>query len=405
MGSCGQFCNEENDSTKGNKQENITSKNQKEEKGKKENENLLKQSREKDKEENKNLPSIPSQSREKSNKENNNLPIKQCKNMKEDKKEKAPYQNQIKSTPKNKSDYLSLQSNTKNKNEYIASSNQINIENIKQIDNLPAQNCIKNENHNDSANQNIHKDKNNNIFPQGTEYEKELNSNFKYFNVFWYNPNKTHEFDAFKKCFDNVQFSKGYNLYSTINKFECIKSFFVFCKNTEYHKWAKKNKKVGCLTSDPEILCQKLIEINKNYIIPKFNYNRKEDNVNILKSNELILNSSALKLAFEAKKKLINKYNNICVKSLNYFNSNVIQNDFRDALADNGSILNMALNMFSGLDSGIISLTGNFMENLMKNLTLLSLYFNIYPYIFNLLSFQEVKNLFNEKKDMLVIFK
>ena len=184
MGSCGQFCNEENDSTKGNKQENITSKNQKEEKGKKENENLLKQSREKDKEENKNLPSIPSQSREKSNKENNNPPIKQCKSMKEDKKEKAPYQNQIKSTPKNKSDYLSLQSNTKNKNEYIASSNQINIENIKQIDNLPAQNCIKNENNNDSANQNIHKDKNNNIFPQGTEYEKELNSNFKYFNVF-----------------------------------------------------------------------------------------------------------------------------------------------------------------------------------------------------------------------------
>ena len=107
-----------------------------------------------------------------------------------------------------------------------------------------------------------------------------------------------------------------------------------------------------------------------------------------MKSNELILNSSALKLAFEAKKKLINKYNNICVKSLNYFNSKVIQNDFRDALADNGSILNMALNMFSGLESGIFSLAGNFMENLMKNLTLLSLYFNIYPYIFNLLSFQ-----------------
>ena len=109
----------------------------------------------------KNLPSIPSQSREKSNKENNNLPIKQCKNMKEDKKEKAPYQNQIKSTPKNKSDYLSLQSNTKNKNEYIASSNQIKIENKNQINNLPVQKRKKNENHNDSPNQDIHKDKSN----------------------------------------------------------------------------------------------------------------------------------------------------------------------------------------------------------------------------------------------------
>ena len=122
-----------------------------------------------------------------------------------------------------------------------------------------------------------------------------------------------------------------------------------------------------------------------------------------MKSNEIILNSSVLKLESEEKKKLINKYSNICVKSLNYFNSNVIQNVFRDALADNGSILNMALNMFSGLESEIIPLTGNFMEKLMKNLTLLSLYFNIYSYIFNSLSFQEVKNLFNEKMDMFVI--
>ena len=31
-------------------------------------------------------------------------------------------------------------------------------------------------------------------FPQGTKYEKELNLNFKYFNVLWYDPNKVNEF-------------------------------------------------------------------------------------------------------------------------------------------------------------------------------------------------------------------
>ena len=33
-----------------------------------------------------------------------------------------------------------------------------------------------------------------NTFPQGTKYEEELNSNFKYFNVFWYDPNKSNDF-------------------------------------------------------------------------------------------------------------------------------------------------------------------------------------------------------------------
>ena len=55
------------------------------------------------------------------------------------------------------------------------------------------------------------------IFPQGTKYEEELNSNFKYFNVFWYDPNRDNDFDCFKKCFENVQFLKSYDLESTIN--------------------------------------------------------------------------------------------------------------------------------------------------------------------------------------------
>ena len=58
----------------------------------------------------------------------------------------------------------------------------------------------------------------NNVFPQGTIYEKELIENFKYFNIFWYDPNKSNDFDNFRKCFENVQFNKAYDLDS-INKF------------------------------------------------------------------------------------------------------------------------------------------------------------------------------------------
>ena len=35
-------------------------------------------------------------------------------------------------------------------------------------------------------------------FPKGTIYEKELRTNFKYFNIFWYDPNKTKDFDFLK---------------------------------------------------------------------------------------------------------------------------------------------------------------------------------------------------------------
>jgi len=100
-------------------------------------------------------------------------------------------------------------------------------------------------------------------FPQGTKYEKELNLNFKYFNVFWYDPNKTNEYEYFKKCFENVMFYKANGLESTLKFFEkesssewivitpgskgeelinnleqnqSIKSFFIYCMNTDLHE-------------------------------------------------------------------------------------------------------------------------------------------------------------------------
>ena len=259
------------------------------------------------------------------------------------------------------------------------------------------------------------KDINYNTFPRDTKYEKELNSNFKYFNVFWYNPNKTNDFDLFKKCFENVEFCKGYNLYSTINffkkqttsewivittgshgeelilnlgNFECIKTFFIYCMNIEHHEWAKKIKKVGCLTSDPEILCQKLIELNKDYIIPNFNYKSEENNE--IHKNDMDLYSSSFKSTLEAKNKIMNKYNNLCIKLLKYLNGNEVENDLREAMEDENTLLNMTSNLVGGMDNSFFTMN----INIAKNITLLSLYFNNYPYLLNLLSFQEIKDLF-----------
>ena len=47
----------------------------------------------------------------------------------------------------------------------------------------------------------------------------------------------------------------------------------------KFHEtWAKKYKKVGCITSDAKIICKKLIDLNQNYIIPKFKYESKANN-------------------------------------------------------------------------------------------------------------------------------
>ena len=72
--------------------------------------------------------------------------------------------------------------------------------------------------------------------------------------------------------------SKGEELLKNLKDFECIKAFFIFCKDEKFNvKWAKKIKKVVCITSKPEILCQKFIEFNKTFAFPNFNYQIKEN--------------------------------------------------------------------------------------------------------------------------------
>ena len=81
---------------------------------------------------------------------------------------------------------------------------------------------------------------------------------------------------------------------------------------------------MACLTSNPETLCLKLIELNKNYILPKFNYKNKEDillNINDSNLKHIYDSfSTELKLLLNAKNNIQRKgiYNKFCIKSINY---------------------------------------------------------------------------------------
>lgn len=142
-------------------------------------------------------------------------------------------------------------------------------------------------------------------------------------------------------------------------------------------------KKLGCLTSDPEILCRKFIEINKNYIIPNFNYNNIENNENIYKLNikynedNYRINSQIIKLLIQTKNIQKEKYNNLCIKLLNYLNSDDIINDLKEIITEEGSPLYLVAKTLPGIEEQLIQTN----INNIKNLTLLSLYFSKYPYL------------------------
>ena len=265
--------------------------------------------------------------------------------------------------------------------------------------------------------------KENNNFPMGSEYEKELNLNFKYFNVFWYDQNKNNDFNLFKKCFENVLFYKSHDLNSIINFFKkesisewivittgskgkeliqnleknnCIKSFFIYCLNTKLHEsWAKNIKKVGCITSNPEILCQKFIEFNSCYYIPQFNYKSKVYNIEIssiqnkmFSENLFTSNSITLKHFIEYKKRLKDKYNSLCIKILHYLDNDEFDNDFKETNLEGDSSLILTINMIKANKEALQP-----MKNYLKNLILISLYFSKFPFLYTLFTFEEVSDL------------
>ena len=275
---------------------------------------------------------------------------------------------------------------------------------------------------------------NNNEFPQGTIYEKELIENFKYFNIFWFDPNKSHDFDHFIKYFENVQIYKGFDIETVLNFFKkessieewivitpgtkgeelvsklhenkSIKAFCVFCFNPQFHQeWVKKYEKIKCLTNDPITLTEKFIELNKEYLIPNFNYDEKINKKKIdfdlnfnpkdLKPNNKFSLNSVLREFSDLNKsfnKNQNKYNIFCMKTLHYLKK---ENCFDDFIK---TIKNENVPFYKYVENIKIEETERIKKiiKFVENITLISLYFSKYPYLLNLFSSQEIKNLLIE---------
>ena len=273
-------------------------------------------------------------------------------------------------------------------------------------------------------------------FPEELDYEKELMSNFKYFNVLWYSPNNDEDFEEFKIYFKNVRFvkvkdlesaviffqkesssdewivvtpgSKGQELIKRLEENKCINAFFVYCMNVEFHrKWTQNIKKVKCLTSNPEILKQKFCELNKNYKFPSFAYsdmNTKKTlddldflfNINDINTdNEYALNSvkREIKNILNNINKSKNEYNNFCIRTIHYLKGKDCLNDFKQPVPDINSMLYHYVKLFKSFNDAQIENIIKFM----KNSVYLSLYFNQYKYLLNIYSYNEVLGLFNPK--------
>ena len=316
----------------------------------------------------------------------------------------------------------SLEDKTKDKNEIISLPNEcVPIDKKDEDDILHNQNEPNNNNNiNIPLIQPSSKENNINTFPKGTDYEEQLNQYFQYFNVLWYDPNNTNEYKLFEKCFEKVEFYrvsdffkvlyffkgqrisewivvtpgyKGEELIMNLENFKCIKYFFVYCENTEPHEnWTKKYKKIICLTSDPEILCLKFLEVN-DYFIPNFNYKCKE-NIDLENPNENY-ESSKFKIFVQKENIELEKYNKLCIKMLKYLDRDDIINDLKKSTTENTSIINLFINNLAGIGGEAIY---QMIISIIKYPILLSLYFNKYPYLLNLLTYQEVEEIFKDSQ-------
>ena len=265
-----------------------------------------------------------------------------------------------------------------------------------------------------------------------TKEEKELQINFKYFNIFWFDPNKTHDFDYFKKSFENIKFFKGTDietvvgffnkessleewivispgskceeLISKLNDKEIINSFFIFCFKPElYQELPKKFPKIKYITKDPFILAKKIIEINKDYYIPNFIYKEEPkikyelylDLSNLESKNKYSLQSVLREKneLYETIRKDENKYNIFCLKTIKYLKSENALLDFEETIKDENAVFYKYVDNIKFKDKERLKKIINFV----KNMTLISLYFSSYKYLYNLLSYKDIQNLLDEE--------
>lgn len=264
-------------------------------------------------------------------------------------------------------------------------------------------------------------------------YQKFSNS-FDYFNICWYDPNHSNDCLRFQKAFEKVDVVRGFSIDSivdflnnsnNVDEFilicpgkngkqlmpkihdnKSINSIIIFCSNPEYHKdWAKNFSKIRGIINTEKELFNLLKEINKNHDFPEYNYglenNKNKISYLIFKYEKINTNGYTKRLINSFKReydeyfKMIiqfkNKYKIFCIRMINYFKNN--RNEFLKILESSKS--NFVLNILGNKEENKLNEFCLFLENL----TILNLYIDKCPFFIEILSYEEVLKLLDNKID------
>ena len=264
----------------------------------------------------------------------------------------------------------------------------------------------------------------------GGKIEEEMIQKFNTFDILWYAPENSEKLENWKS-FTNVNVirisdkenffqmaikSYLYNLIiitsgsfaektiPSIPPHLFIPNIIIYCKNLDYYKkWSENYKSIIKVLIQPNQIFEYLLKIQETqYNIPLFYYkiNEKQFKYN----NFNYINNGKLKNNDDNFSMKLDKYEKFCVKAFHDYKLSFDGNDkYFNKFLNNSKVL---LNLFYGeeiknifFESMIIVYSAELNYNLLK-LTLISLYFSKFPFLFEVLNYTEIESLLKEKFEL-----
>ena len=256
--------------------------------------------------------------------------------------------------------------------------------------------------------------------------EEEMIQKFNTFDILWYAPENSEKLEnwiAFtnvnvirisdeEKFFQMAVKSRYYNLIIiTTGSFGektiplippelLIPNIIIYCMDLDYHKkWSAKYKSIIQVFTHPEQIFEYLLKIQEEYNFPLFYYNINYEKQ--FKFNDYVrINIREVKYNDDNFSLKLNKYEKFCVKALHDYRLAFegTGNYFEEFMNNSKEIFNLFYRerlTFFPLISSIIAYSKVLNFNLLR-LTLISLYFSKFPFLFGTLNYEEIKSLLKE---------
>ena len=285
----------------------------------------------------------------------------------------------------------------------------------------------------------------------GGDLEERMIQEFNQFDIVWYCPENSEKLEEWR-AFTNVNVIKVskedvFNVFVGMGNFwnliiittgafaeksiPKLPGFFppadilIYCMNVDYHKkWSEKYKSIAGVFSHPNQIFEYLLNYQRCIIeMPIFSYriykNNNEFDFNYydsLNNVEFLVNQHNFDLR-------LNKYEKFCLHSLKYYS--LVNRKYKDLFVKFSDNYSEIITFFNGetVDYYIKQLSGTgidylvdmhyifsglpLYENPIKNinhmfigLTLISLYFSKFPYLYGYLNYQEIENLLRENTEI-----